>query len=105
MSDEGAYHTWNECYIIHDTDAYHLHGENSGCHRSTKQCTECSTHTTHNHDMLVLFIKSEHPAYRASDAASHLQSGTLTAGRATEQVSDKCGYKYKRGHSKGHLVA
>ena len=29
----------------------------------------------------------------------------LTAGRATEQVSDKCGYKYKRGHYKGHLVA
>ena len=28
-----------------------------------------------------------------------------TSGRATEQVSDKCGYKYKRGHYKGHLVA
>ena len=52
--------------------------------------------STHNHDMLVLFIKSKYPAYRASDAASHLQCSTLTAGRATEQVSDKCGYKYKR---------
>ena len=33
------------------------------CHRRTDFC---------HHDMLVLFIKSKYPAYRASDAASHL---------------------------------
>ena len=54
--------------------------------------------------MLVLFIEAEQTAERVSDAATHLQCSTLTAGRTAEQVRDQGGDKDQRSHAKRQLI-
>ena len=65
-------HARHEGSVIHDADAYNLHGENCRGERSTKQCGKSGAHATHNHDVLVLFIEAEQPSKSVSDTSAKL---------------------------------
>jgi len=69
-----------------------------------KKCGKNGAHAAHDHNMLVLFIKTEQPAQCVSDTSAHLERRALTAGRTAKQMRDQCGEEDQRRHLKRKLV-
>ena len=105
LSHQRRNHTGNQGSIMHNAHADHLHGKNGGSHGSAEKHGKCGTHTAHNHNVLIFFIKSEQSSQGIADAASKLQSGSLPPGGTAEQVCHNSGNKDQRSHFQRNMFA
>ena len=96
-------YTWHQRGIIHHTNTDHFHWKYNRRHRCPEKCWKCGTHTCQNDDLLVTLIQMQIFRTYISYTCSKLKCCTLSSGRSSKQMCDRCRYQDQWCHPSRNL--